>query len=95
MSLYRILSLLCPHPKGNESQCYVDEFIVANSSEKQDYPRPNNSSKYETIYTKLRNEIAHVRNGVDLRDTRTKIDVCVYELAKIVKKAIETKDMSK
>lgn len=91
MSLYRILSLLCPNPKGEEKQEFVDLFIEQETSEKRTHPRPDKPHIKETVYSKLRNEVGHTRKGVDLAHTRQGMDARVYELAKIVRKAIEIK----
>ncbi|HLN30053.1 MAG TPA: methylamine utilization protein MauJ [Gemmataceae bacterium] len=91
MSLYRILSLLCPNPKGKEKQQYVDLFIEQQTTELRTHARPDMAHIKETIYSKLRNEVGHARHGVDLAHTRHEMDTRVYELAKIARKAIEIK----
>lgn len=88
LSLYRLLSILCPDPKGDEKQEFVDRFIEQQTSEKRAYKRPDKPHILETIYTSLRNEVGHARQGVDLAKTRQQMDTRVYELAEIVKKAI-------
>jgi hypothetical protein len=91
MSLYRILSLLCPDALGKERQEFVDLFIEQETSELRSHPRPDKPHIKETIYSKLRNEVGHARTGVDLAHTRHEMDSRVYELAKIARKAIELK----
>ncbi len=91
MSLYRILSLLFPNPRGEEKQEFVDAFIEQETSERRTHPRPDKPHIKETVYSKLRNEIGHARQGVDLAHTRQRMDARVYELAKIVRRAIEKK----
>jgi len=91
MSLYRILSLLCPNAQGKEVQKCVDDFIEQQTKEKRHFKRPDKTSVLETVYTRLRNEVGHARPGVDLAHTRREMDGRVYELAAVVKKAIEIK----
>ncbi len=88
MTLYRLLSILCLGPHGEEKQEFVDRFIEQETSEKRKYRRPNKPHILETIYTSLRNEVGHARPGVDLGATRCQMDTRVYELAEIVTKAI-------
>ncbi len=91
MSLYRILSLLCLSPAGKEEQKYVDDFIEQETTAKRQFKRPDKQNVLETVYSRLRNEVGHARAGVDLATTRREMDARVYELAAIVKKAIELK----
>ena len=91
MSLYRILSLLNPNQTGKEDQQFVDIFIEQQSTERRTHQRPDKPHIRETIYSKLRNEVGHARQGVDLAVTRQEMDVRVYELAVITSKAIELK----
>jgi hypothetical protein len=88
MSLYRLLSILCLGPAGEEKQEFVDRFIEQVTAERRTYPRPDKPRILETVYTVLRNEVGHARKGFDLAATRLKMDARVYELAEIVKKAI-------
>lgn len=82
-----------------DSQDKVDEFILmheqALTSPKPPLPnqrqRGKNSNPDETIYTRLRNEIGHVRTGSDPQTTREEIDQQWANLAEHVQRAIETK----
>ncbi len=43
----------------------------------------------ETVYTRLRNELAHTRPGVSLHNTKTEMASRVGELVALTKRAIE------
>ncbi|MGC2048097.1 MAG: hypothetical protein WA635_05760 [Gallionella sp.] len=49
------------------------------------------SGKYETIYTRLRNELGHKREGVNYSQTKSEIRSKVVEFSEIVKKCIISK----
>lgn len=91
MSLYRLLLILCLNKKGEEDQKCVDNFIERNTSEKRTHERPGMPNVLETVYSSLRNNIAHVRKGVDLAETRREMNTRVYGLAEVVKNAIRLK----
>ncbi len=88
LSLYRILLDLRRALNGRESQEAVDEFIHREFGEPMVAP-PSRPNSPETAYTRLRNEIGHVRPGVVLAQTRTEIRNRVGSLIPIVKRAIE------
>ena len=89
MGLYRILLLRFPRPKdGKEDQKCVDDFIEQHTPEKRTHLRPDKPGVSETVYSRLRNEIAHARPGVDLAATRREMEARVHALAEVVRTAI-------
>jgi hypothetical protein len=87
MALYRLLLHLLPNDKGKEDQASVDAFIIREFGETTT-PRPGKPNISETLYSRLRNEVGHVRPDVDLTATRAEIQKHVWQLAEIVKRAI-------
>lgn len=87
MALYRLMLHLLPNARGKEDQAEVDAFIVREFSEPTT-PRPDKPHVRETVYSRLRNEIGHVRPDVDLTATRAEIQNRVGTLTDIVKRAI-------
>jgi hypothetical protein len=84
MHLYHLLLMLY-----NDKQPLVDAFVM---SEEPSVPRtadPRNRRRMETIYTRLRNEFAHRRAGVNLDDTKREMALRLNGLIKITKRAIE------
>jgi hypothetical protein len=88
LSLYRILADLRRDPGGQESQRDVDEFIHAEFAEPL-VPRPGRPRVLETVFTRLRNEVNHVRPDVIPDRTRQEIRNHLPRLISIVKRAIE------
>jgi hypothetical protein len=89
LSLYRILLLCFPRPRdGKEDQKFVDDFIEKNTTERRVHKRPDKPGVLETVYTRLRNEVAHARPGVDLATTRREMEGRVHALAELVRKAL-------
>ena len=88
MALYRLLLRLIPNNKGKEDQEEVDLFIVQEFGEPT-APSPHRPRVQETIFTRIRNEVAHVRPNVDFTATRIQLVRCLDRLPDIVKRAIE------
>ena len=88
MLLYHVLSALLPDRNGEDSQREVDTFIRREQPGVVETPHPRRPWS-ETIYSRLRNELAHRRPGVDLRTTRTEIAAHVGGLVNLAKRAIE------
>lgn len=84
MFLYNIL--LQVH---NDKQEEVENFIRKQEPAVQDSQSPRFPKIRETIYTRLRNEIAHLRSNATLETTSKKIEYKVQDLQYLVKKAIE------
>ena len=86
ISLYNILLTLY-----NGGQSDVDSFILD-----QDPAVPQTQSRkrrgscvMETVYTRLRNELAHLRHGVNLDDTKVEMGNRLGGLIELTKRAIE------
>ena len=84
MLLYNLLLML-----HNDSQADVDSFILREEPGVPTMPSPRNPGAMETVYTRLRNEVAHRRPGVKLENTRTEIAGRVAGLRARTKRAIE------
>jgi hypothetical protein len=85
LHLYHILLLFY-----NDSQADVDAFIVAQNPMIARTPSPlsGKKGKAETVYTRLRNELAHQRAGVDLDDTKREMERQWPGLMHLVRQAI-------
>ena len=82
--LYLTLEIL-----HNGSQIKIDKFIMRdspNTSQTRD-PRKEKKGVLETVYTRLRNEIAH-RDSFALDATGAEIGNCIDEFQKIVNEAV-------
>jgi len=84
MQMYRILLELC-----SDSQSKVDAFILSEDPSIPQTPNPIKPGAMETIYTRLRNELAHRRAGVSLDSTKAEMGNRLGGLTAIVKRAIE------
>lgn len=86
MHLYAILLELL-----GDKQLNIDAFIVSINPQVPQSPsqRPNTKAgEMETIFTRLRNELAHKRVGVKVDLTKQEMAACVGDLREIVKEAI-------
>ena len=85
MHMYHILMMLF-----GDRQSDVDAFVT---SEDPTVPQTQHPLKYpgvmETIYTRLRNELAHKRAGVNLQDTKLGMANRLGGLVAVTKRAIE------
>jgi hypothetical protein len=74
----------------NDNQKDVDAFII---SENPALPQSQHPLKKpgltETVYTRLRNELAHKRAGVDLDNTKSEMGSRLGGLIALTKRAIE------
>lgn len=84
MMLYKILL-----HKFGDNQREVDQFIRVSEPGVPETPRPDKPEIMETVYTRLRNEIGHVRPSAVPEQTRNEIAIWVNPLVGLVKKAIE------
>jgi hypothetical protein len=87
LGLYQILALL-----NGDNQDGIDAFILAHqpgTPVTKTKPKHDGSFKDETIYTRLRNEHAHVRTGVSLATTRKKMEDNLSGLVAIVQAAVK------
>jgi hypothetical protein len=73
-----------------DEQRQVDSFIRREEPTVQETPdpRPGRSNK-ETVYTRLRNEFAHRRSGVNIENTKAEMVQQVGGLIGLTKRAIE------
>lgn len=81
ISLYALML----HCNGTGKQVEVDEAILKIDSTVAQSRSPIKPHSYETIFTKLRNELSHKRNGVNILETHTQIRSNVERFEQIVK----------
>jgi hypothetical protein len=84
MFLYSILLQLQP----DDNQKYVDKVIRREMPNVPQSQRPDKPNVNETIFTRLRNELAHRRPGTTLEGTRREIQEHVAALQELVRTAI-------
>jgi hypothetical protein len=90
MHLYNILLMLF-----DDEQAGVDDFIIKQNPDVTKKQRPKfkpprrRSLKVETVYTRLRNELGHKREGVNVDDTKAEMTKRLHELRELTKRAIE------
>ncbi|HVA45383.1 MAG TPA: hypothetical protein VNH11_03260 [Pirellulales bacterium] len=87
MHLYNILMMLY-----NDKQAQVDAFIIQEEPAVQQTQsgRPRaQPGEMETVYTRLRNELAHKRQGVNLDHTKMEMAQFVGNLRALARRAIE------
>ena len=84
MHLYNILLMLV-----DETQAKVDEFILRENPGVPLTPHPLRPNVSETLYTRLRNELAHKREGVNLENTKAEMKQHLGGLIALTKRAIE------
>jgi hypothetical protein len=80
----------------DDEQVRVDDFIRSQDSavpQSQD-PRAGRSTR-ETVYTRLRNEFANRRSGVNMQDTKAEMEQHVGGLIGLVKQAIALQDTTR
>lgn len=85
MFLYSILLQLQP----DDAQKYVDSFIRREMPNVLQSPRPDKPNVNETIFTRLRNEVAHRRPGTTSEQTRREIQENIAAFQTLVRTAIE------
>jgi hypothetical protein len=84
MHLYNILLMLY-----NDKQADVDSFIVSEDPAVPQTRAPLKQGVMETVYTRLRNELAHKRAGVNLGNTKSEMAQRLGGLIRLTKRAIE------
>jgi hypothetical protein len=85
MNLYHILLMIC-----NDKQADVDSFIVSQDAAVPQTQAPlKGQGIMETVYTRLRNEFAHRRAGVNLSETKSEMTARLGGLIALTKRAIE------
>jgi len=80
--LYQLVLLVC-----NDSQDEVDAFIRSKMPEVPNTPSPY-KPRDETVFTKLRNEIAHNRPDTSLASTRREMSQWVEQLGSLARQAV-------
>ena len=83
MFLYNIILTL-----SGDSQTAADNNILSVAPETAQTPSPINQNAQETIYTRLRNEIAHNRVGADYAATSSEVTQQVAVLGRITKQLV-------
>lgn len=84
MHLYNILLMLF-----NDEQTGVDKFILRDNPGVPLTPHPRRKNRHESVYTRLRNEFGHPRQGVNLDNTKAEMKKRLDELITLTKRAIE------
>jgi hypothetical protein len=80
----------------DDEQVRVDDFILSQDSAVPLSPDPRlGRSTRETIYTRLRNEFAQRRSGVNMQDTKAEMEQHVGGLIRLVKQAIAQQDTTR
>lgn len=90
ISRFSFLYNLLLQMSDDGGQPAVDSRILNISPDCEQTISPK-SGKYETVYTRLRNELGHKREGVNYSQTKSEIRNKVVEFSEIVKKCIMTK----
>ena len=85
MGLYSLLLALC-----SDSQEQVDQFVLTvQPGIPTNTPfKSRKSGVQETVYTKLRNEIGHVRAGTTLDGTRNEMKTQIPGLIDVVRQLV-------
>jgi len=81
--LYSILLFL-----RGDTQKNVDEFVRTNEPDVTESPSPRHEGGTETIYTRLRNELAHRRENADPKQTIQEVKDVVAGLQALARTAI-------
>jgi hypothetical protein len=85
MHLYHILLML-----HNDNQPQVDAFILSADASVPKTQHPLKApGMVETVYTRLRNEFAHKRGGVNLEQTKAEMTHRLSDLRALTRQAIE------
>jgi hypothetical protein len=82
LCLYNILLL-----KQGDSQARVDAFIRSEQPGVVDTASPHKPGVMETVYTRLRNEFAHIRPGTSFTQTRNEMEQQLGGLKALAHKA--------
>ncbi len=83
MFLYNIILTL-----SSDRQSEVDSNILSVATETPKTISPIKQNVQETVYTRLRNEIAHNRVGADFGTTSTEVSKWVPELGRIARQLV-------
>jgi hypothetical protein len=80
ISLYALLL-----HKFSDTQKKADEAILSVDFTVSQFSSPLNAKVYETIFTKLRNELSHKRDGVNILKTHNEVKSNIDRFERIVK----------
>ena len=83
ISLYTLLL-----SRYGDSQKKVDMIILSVDPTIAQFRSPHSKNNYETVFTKLRNELSHKRKGINILQTRYDIKFNLERFQRIVKKLI-------
>ncbi len=83
LSLYHLLAVLF-----RDNQDRVDSAILGVNSATEVTLSPFKKGKRETVYTRLRNEIVHNRDGKHLQETKIEVKTKVDDFQEIIRKLI-------
>ena len=81
----------CSINKFADSQKKVDEAILSVNSTIAQFRRPLSIKIYETIFTKLRNELSHKRNDVNILKTHNEVKLNIERFERVVKELMLNK----
>lgn len=84
IALYALMLHHCNDDRSNDNQKKVDTAVISIDSTVAQFPSPR-GGHYETIFTKLRNELSHKRNGVNMIETHNQVRANVNRFEYIVK----------
>jgi hypothetical protein len=89
MHLYNILLMYFDDERPG-AQERLDNFILEQKPAVPMTPNPR-TKRPETVYTRLRNEFAHQRRGVNLDETKAEMRKRLGELIELTKRAIQSR----
>jgi hypothetical protein len=89
MHLYNLMLMFFDDSRPG-AQARLDEFIRREEPGVTSTPDPRRPRVHETVYTRLRNEFAHKRPGVNLDDTKAAMKRNLGSLIALTKRAIES-----
>ena len=89
LSLYLIL--LDISSDGRDSQKAVDDLLLSIDSTLQMSSIPHKKSKFETVFSRLRNELSHKREGVSKTETITQVHLHIMRFEELVKQVVLSK----
>lgn len=85
MALYNIVLSTC-----SDNQENVDKFVISIQPKIPTNPphRPRRSGVQETVYSRLRNQVGHIRPGTTIEGTRAEMEVNLSGLVEVTKELI-------
>lgn len=87
MGIYNIVLLLC-----DDKQKEVDKFVLSVQPKVPKTQRPDKQTKFlESVYTKLRNQVGHVRKNTTIDGTKNEMAIHLEGLIEVAKELIRQK----